>query len=300
MMSKFELSGLVPPLITPLTRDHQIDLSGLNKLLSFLIAEGVNGVFILGSSGEGAALKNEKKAVMIEQTVKICKGRIKVLVGALDSSTEKSLEIGQIAEQNQADAIVITNPYYTAASQREMENHANDLCSSINRPVMFYSISSATHNILEIDTLEKLLSQNDNLIGIKDSSGDMFRFCQLLDLKREHPDFLVFQGAENLADLALIKGADGLVSGLGNVIPGLLIEMYSAVKESKDFDRALKIQERINAVGTLHQQSHWLGALKKAVSLVAGTEPFVLSPVEVPSSAESEKIKEILQKNKII
>ena len=294
MRTDEKMSGIITPMITPLDIDQNIDIVGLEKLLEFLIKGGVSGVFIMGSSGEGPYLTNKNKEILIRNTVYLCKGRVKVLVGALEASTKQAIETCRLAEKYEADAVVITCPYYIVVSQKEIYNHIDEIAHHTTLPVMLYSIPSCTNNSIEIGTLRDLLVSNPNIIGIKDSAGDFCRFENILLLKNEFKDFVVFQGAEKLADLALMKGADGLVPGLSNVVPHLFKEMYDAIKISDDTALAFSIQEQINRLWELHQLGHWLPCLKMATSSVSGVNPYVQSPLSALDDNDRIKIEELL------
>jgi dihydrodipicolinate synthase/N-acetylneuraminate lyase len=164
------------------------------------------------------------------------------------------------------DAVVTTTPYYFATDASTQIRHFEAIAAYAPVPVMLYNIPSMTHNPLTAETVGQLLP-NPQFIGIKDSAGEKDAFNRLLALKARRPDFCVLQGAEQLAAESVLAGADGIVPGLGNLVPGLFTDLFSAAVQG-DAITATAIQDSINALWTLHTSAYWLVGLKYAASLM--------------------------------
>ena len=261
-----KLRGIIPPMITPLTAQGDLDLAGLERLVTHLLDGGVAGVFVLGSSGEGPWLTATQQHQLVRETVRLVAGRVPVLVGALEPCTARALENIHQHHEAGADMVVITSPYYFQVGADEQSRHIATLTTQSPIPVMLYNIPPTTHNPITADTVRAVLSL-ENLVGIKDSAGNWDNFSTLLQLRAERPDFVVFQGAEKLAARSLLAGADGIVPGLGNLVPALFREIQDLAQTGQQAD-ALSIQARIDQLWTLHTYDYWLVCLKYAASVL--------------------------------
>ena len=261
-----KLRGIIPPMITPLTAQGDLDLAGLERLVTHLLDGGVAGVFVLGSSGEGPWLTAMQQHQLVRETVRLVAGRVPVLVGALEPCTARALENIHQHHEAGADMVVITSPYYFQVAADEQIRHIETLTTQSPIPVILYNIPPTTHNPITADTVRAVLSL-ENLVGIKDSAGNWDNFSALLQLRAERPDFVVFQGAEKLAARSLLAGADGIVPGLGNLVPALFQEIQDLAQTGQQAD-ALSIQARIDQLWTLHTYDYWLVCLKYAASVL--------------------------------
>ena len=261
-----KLSGVIPPMITPLTESGDIDRAGLDILINHMLDDGVSGIFALGSSGEGPWLTADQQTTVIKEVVQCVAGRIPVLAGALEPSTSRTKEAISRHTNAGADMVVITSPYYFPSDASVQIKHIETLVESSSTPVMLYNIPPTTHNPITPETVQQIM-QLDNLVGIKDSAGDWDNFLKLLSYRADRPEFVVFQGAELLAARSIEAGADGIVAGLGNIVPSYFVEIIKAVQSGNPAD-AYAIQKRIDELWTLHTHDFWLIGLKYAASLL--------------------------------
>ncbi|MBZ0302254.1 MAG: dihydrodipicolinate synthase family protein [Anaerolineae bacterium] len=263
--SKLTLSGVIPPMITPLTPDGQIDGEGVDRLVHHLLVNGCGGVFVLGSSGEGPWLSAAQRETLIGRTVQAVAGRVPVLVGALEPSTVRTLEVLPMIEDLGADAVVVASPYYFGADESAQLWHFERVAQASKLPVVLYNIPPTTHNPVAVRTIQQAL-QFDPIIALKDSAGNMDDFKAFLALREQRPEFRVFQGAEKLSNESLLAGADGLVPGLGNLVPKGFVQLVEAVRAGNEAE-ARAIQAQIDELWTLHGYDYWLPCLKYAASL---------------------------------
>ena len=301
--STLDLSGVIPPVITPLTKDGKVDVPAIERLVTYLIESGVSGLFVLGSSGEGPWLTSSQRRQVIEETVRVAAGRVPVLAGVLEPSTGRALKAAQMAEVAGADALVLTSPYYYEAGGALQIYHVATIATVTSLPLVLYNIPPATHNPIAPDTVRELL-EIDNLIGIKDSAGNWQDFEKLLELKEARPGFRVLQGAERMAARAVLAGADGIVPGLGNLVPGTFDRIFKSARAGER-EAALALQEQVNALGNLQGHGFWLVCLKYAASLLGFGSGAVCGwpaqgkggdgPNPLPESARS-PIRRLMQK----
>ncbi|MFJ9086459.1 dihydrodipicolinate synthase family protein [Streptomyces sp. NPDC102384] len=267
--------GVVPPLVTPLTAEGEVDVASVRRLAEHLIGAGVHGLFMLGSSGETAYLTDAQRRTALEAAVDAAGGRVPVLAGVIETTTARVLERAQDAVKAGADALVATAPFYTRTHPTEIANHFRRLRSGADLPLFAYDIPVAVHSKLGRDTILELAADG-TLAGLKDSSGDEGSLRRLLaPLRAAAPTFSVFTGAELTVDGALLAGVDGVVPGLGNVDAHGYVRLYEAARAG-DWDAARTEQNRLAALfaitdagdpAVMGGSSSALGAFKAAVHL---------------------------------
>lgn len=292
------VDGIIVPLITPLNSDESLDVPGLTRLVEHVLAGGVSGIFVLGSSGEGPALPDEVKKQVVRLVSEQCKGRVPVLVGAFGVGTRQTIALAKELLAHGGDIAVITAPYYFAQTQNEIAVHITDFARAQNVPTMFYNIPQMVKTIIEPETVA-LIAQTPAVMGIKDSWGDMTRFQRELAIKATRPDFQVYQGAEGVAALSIARGANGAVLGLANVAPKLCCDLYTAAK-SGNLVRAWELQERLMTLWQLHTHAQWLPCLKTAVSLLGICGATTTAPFGSPSADAISAIRRDMQAAEIL
>lgn len=261
------LSGIIPPMLTPLTPAGEVDTEAVGRLVDYMIARGVSGLFPLGSTGEGSWLTFEQQRQLVEATLAACAGRVPVLVGVLEPSTVKTVETVKRWQGYDIDALVVTTPYYFGMDPDSTEWHFRTVAASTDFPILAYNIPPMTHNLLTPEVMHRLLDV-DNIIGIKDSAGDVEAFRGFLSLHDQRPDFRVFQGNERMATESILAGADGVVPGMGNLIPQVFVSVYERAAAG-DAAGAQDFQAKIDALWHLHGYGYWLSCVKYAGSLLS-------------------------------
>lgn len=285
------LEGVIVPLITPLRPDESLDEEGLERLVEHVIAGGVAGIFVLGSSGEGPSLPYPVKELLVRAVCRQVRGRVPVLVGVFGLGSTNTIEEARQLTRIGGDAIVLTAPFYFVHTQEEIANYIEAVACSQAVPTVIYNIPQMVKVVIEPSTLERL-AENPKIIGVKDSHGDMVRFQETLRLQRD--GFAVFQGAEGLAALSVARGARGAVLGLANVAPQLCCELVSAAKAG-DLPRAWALQERLMILWRLHTHGPWLPCLKAAVSLLGICGPKAGFPFQTLSEEQIAAIRRDLE-----
>ncbi|GAA2287864.1 dihydrodipicolinate synthase family protein [Streptomyces kunmingensis] len=267
--------GVVPPLVTPLTPEGEVDVDSVRRLAGHLLDAGVHGLFLLGSSGEAAYLTDIQRRTALEAAVEAAAGRVPVLAGVIETTTARVLDRAKDAVKAGADALVATAPFYTRTHPAEIADHFRRLRAGADLPVFAYDIPAAVHTKLSRDTV-LALAADGTLAGLKDSSGDEGSLRRLLPaLRAAAPAFSVLTGAELTVDGALLAGVDGVVPGLGNVDAHGYVRLYEAARAG-DWDTARREQDRLAALfaivdagdpARMGGSSSALGAFKAAVHL---------------------------------
>ena len=261
-------AGIIPPMLTPLTTDERIDAPAVERLVNFLIGHGVHGLFILGSIGEGAFLRSAEKRKLAEATLAAAAGRVPVIAGVLECSTERVIEeMARLALPGIAAYVVTTPYYYGGFAPRDLREHFRRVASATDKPILAYNIPQNTHVAMKAELMLDLASL-PNIAGIKDSAGDRFE-DQLLLLRQRPPGFAVFQGNQGYAGVSLLAGADGLVPGHANIWPDLLVGMYDAALR-KEVAAVWAAQARLNDLMTLRARApiHTFKVIAQALGLM--------------------------------
>lgn len=297
-----KFQGIIPPVVTPLTDDHELDVVSYERLLNRMIDAGVDGLFVLGSSSEVVFSTDQRRREIIEAALRVADGRVPVMVGAIDTTTPRVIEHIKVAEELGADAIVATAPFYAIIGQKEVERHFRLLHEATDLPIYAYDLPQCVHIKLQGDMLVRLGSEGV-LAGVKDSSGDdvSFRFLAMANERAGHP-LQLFTGHEVVVDGAYLSGADGAVPGLANVNPELYVQQWKAFQEG-DWNRVRELQNqearlmRITAVTEGETGfAAGVGAFKTALNLLGVFDsPQMPEPVLPLEGKNREAIAEVLR-----
>lgn len=291
-----KLHGIIPPLITPLSGRDSLDKEGSYRLVEHIIKGGVNGVFALGSTGEGPCLSYRLRREMIRETCQSVSSRIPVLVAISDTSIEESIDLAKVAADAGADAVVLATPYYFPAGQTELLQYVRTIVPELPLPVMLYNMPALTKVWFEVETLRKLVDL-DGVIGIKDSSGDLAYYEELCSLKNERPDWSFFIGPEEKMIASLALGGDGGVNGGANVYPKLFVDAYLSARDG-DETRQLSLQKKIEAFGKIYEigkyASRFIKGTKCSASILGLCDDRMSEPFNRFYPEDREKVKRIL------
>src|SRR4051812_27295803 len=243
--------GIVLPLVTPLLDRDVLDRAGLERLIEHVLAGGVHGLFLLGTTGEASALSSTLRRELLKAAIAQVNGRVPILVGVSDTSVVESLRLAQDVAESGANAVVATTPYYLPLDETELVEYARLFSQESPLPVVLYNMPRLTKQWFSLDVLRQAM-QFENIVGVKDSSGDMEYFKKLCDLAAERPEWSLLIGSEkSLADAVKI-GADGGVTGGANVAPNLLVDVYQSAKDGNE-ERSNVLQQSLNELGNIYQ-----------------------------------------------
>lgn len=242
-MASLKLQGIVPPVVTPYTADDQIDTASLRRVVRHLLAGGVHGLFALGTTSECVFLNPRQRAQVIETIVDEAGGRVPVVAGVLDATTDHCIAHARQARTLGAQGLVLTAPYYTRTSQGEIVDHFACVHDAVALPLVAYDIPVCVHVKLERATVGEL-QRRGLACALKDSSGDDANLRMVVLDHAGRDDFSILTGSEVMVDTALLAGAHGCVPGLGNVDPAGYVRLYDAARRG-DWVAARREQERL-------------------------------------------------------
>ena len=290
MKNELKHQGAVVPLVTPFTAQGTLDEAALDRLVDLQMAGGVAGIFVLGTTGEGAHVPREFRLRLVEQTVRRVKKRALVYAGIGDTHPE-GIDSGNEFLRAGADVIVSRPPVALPAAR--LEPWYRWLLDGLKGRLFIYNMPLTTKVSIPLDVIESLRG-HPRFAGIKDSENDPKRLEELMRRFGGQKDFSVFIGVGALMEKGLKLGADGIVPSVGNLIPEVCEQLCLAAKRA-DWSEAEKLSARMNDVAALYQKgrnlNESLAALKAAMHCRGLCAPEVLPPLKKVSAAELEKIR---------
>ncbi len=295
-------TGVVPPVVTPLTASFEVDYPSYERVLEHLIGNGVHGLFVLGSTSEVVFHDEATRRRIIESAVKVANGRAPVIVGAIDPTTDRVIGHARAAQQAGAAAVVVTPPFYTRTNQAETIDHFRYVREAIDIPVIAYDIPVCVG--LKLDRKSTVtLAREGTIGGLKDSSADDGNLRYVLADTRDLPDFFAMTGSEIVVDSVLNMGAHGVVPGLANVDPSGYVRLWNHC-QSGDVAAARAEQERLCrlfqmvwvSVARTSAGSAGVGAFKTAMRRLGIIDTNVMArPQRALNDAEAREIEVLLR-----
>jgi 4-hydroxy-tetrahydrodipicolinate synthase len=296
--NKNYIRGIIPPMVTPLLSDKELDCSGTARLVEHLLAGGVHGLFILGTTGEGPSIDFALKKDFIGLVCEIVSGRVPVLVGISDASFNESIKIAEYSYEKGADAVVATPPYYFPSGQAELIEYMTHLAKKLPLPLFVYNMPMMTKINIEPATVYEL-SQIEGICGLKDSSCNMIYYHEILEIMRDRPDFTVLIGPEELLAESVLFGGGGGIPGGANVFPELYVEIYEAA-ERHDLSAILELQKKIFILRQIYSCGQYTSSLIKgikcALSCMGICSDFMAEPFSSFGAKQRSQIISILKK----
>ncbi|ADG13559.1 dihydrodipicolinate synthase [Methanocaldococcus infernus ME] len=231
--------GVYPAIITPF-KAGEIDYDGLRENINFLIENGVDGLVVVGTTGESPTLSHEEHKKVIEKAVEFVDGRVKVIAGAGSNSTREAIELSVFAEDVGADAVLSITPYYNKPTQEGLKRHYSEIAKSINIPIVIYNLPSRTGVNIEIKTLKELSEEFSNIVAIKEANPDLSRVSETI----LNTNLTVLSGNDELTLPILALGGKGVISVVANIMPKEMVELVRSALNG-DFERARELHYKL-------------------------------------------------------
>jgi 4-hydroxy-tetrahydrodipicolinate synthase len=235
------LSGSLVAIVTPMLADGALDLPRLKSLIDWHVAEGTDGIVIVGTTGESPTVDVEEHCKLIEAAVQYAAKRVPVIAGTGGNSTREAIALTQFARKAGANYALSVVPYYNKPTQEGLYRHFKAIAESTDIPMILYNVPSRTVADLANDTVVRL-SQVRNIVGIKEATGSVERVQDLM--KRVRKDFLVFSGDDATCLSYMLLGGHGVISVTANVAPRLMHEMCVAARAG-NAAQAITINNRL-------------------------------------------------------
>ncbi|MBN2167496.1 MAG: dihydrodipicolinate synthase family protein [Marinilabiliaceae bacterium] len=278
---KKPLTGIVPPMVTPLNSIDSLDIEGTEKLVEHILSAPVSGLFILGTTGEFSSISYKLRHELIEKVCKQVNGRVPVLVGITDTSIIESVNLANKAADCGADAVVSAPPFYYAAAQPELIEYYHNLAPRLPLPLYLYNMPVHTKVMIDPNTVKKI-SEVKNVIGLKDSSANAVYLNLVRHAMKDVEGFEIFVGPEEMTAEMVMMGANGGVNGGANMFPQLYVDMFNAAV-NRDIEKLKPIQEKILEISATiytvgRYGSSYLKGVKTVLNLMGICNDFIADP----------------------
>jgi 4-hydroxy-tetrahydrodipicolinate synthase len=288
----FKPKGIIPAVITPLTNDGKFNEKAMRKLLDYLIDGGVHGLFVVGTTGEFYGLTPEEKRDIFRITMDETKGRVPVYAGTNGITTRETVMLTQIAEECNVDAVSVLTPMFVAPTQEQLVKHYRTIAENTSLPVIMYNNPPKTSVSLAPATVAKL-AEVPNIVGIKDSSGDMTVTAEYIRLTQHMEGFSVLMGRDTLIYGALCYGAAGSIAACANVAPGLCVEIYEKFIAG-DLKGSLKAQFSLAPLRIAFTLGTFPAVIKESLNLLGIEAGPCMEPAGPMTIDERAKLRKVL------
>lgn len=292
MLDLKKIKGIIPPIVTPVDADENVDADGLKRVIDHVLNGGVHGIFVLGSNGEFYVLDDENQKRAVEITVEHVKGSVPVYAGAGSISTKGCVRFADMAKGAGADAITVLTPMYISPSEAEMYNHFKTIADSTTLPVILYNNPGKTTNNISVGLLKRL-AEIDNIVGIKNTTLDFSQSLQFLQITRDIDTFGVLSGSDYYIYALLAHGAIGAVAGTANVAPAMVVDIYEKFTAG-DHAGAIEAQNKLLPLRNAYNYGSFPVAMKECMNLLGLNVGSTIKPVVPCTPDQLEALKEIL------
>ncbi|MBX6342392.1 MAG: dihydrodipicolinate synthase family protein, partial [Thermomicrobiaceae bacterium] len=235
--------GVYAAMPTPLTAERAVDRAGIRRVVDYLLGSGIDGLSILGSTGECAALSQRQRREALEAVLDAAAGRGTIFTGAAGTVVEDVLADLQAAGGTGVAGALVPPPFYFRLDTRGVVDFYQRLAEASPVPILLYHIPQMTKVPIPLEAVARL-AEHPNVIGIKDSSGDFDTFTALARLARDLPGFTVLTGSDSQLAAALLVGGHGIIGAGVNIVPDVAAALYRAW-QAGDLARAVDLQQRI-------------------------------------------------------
>lgn len=287
-----KIQGIIPPVATPMQATEDLDIPRLKWFLDHLITSGVHGVFVLGTNSEFYALDEKEKQQVIATAVEHVRGRVPVYAGSGAETTREAVRLTRMAEKEGANGVSVITPYFVLPNQQEIYDHYRRIAEATKLPVVLYNNPATCGGVkIDVDTVARL-AEIPNILGVKDSSGDLQNTLEYLRVVPER--FSVMMGRDTLIYPAMIFGARGAVPATGNIAPKLLVDIYESFMRG-DHAASLAAQRRLHHVRMALTLGTAPGGVKAALQVLGMSIGPCRAPVAPLPPDKMQKMKAALQ-----
>lgn len=270
-----ELKGIITAMVTPFDEQDKINPIATEQLVNQLISKGIHGLFILGTNGEFHVLSDEEKVEFAKVVIDEVAGRVPVYVGTGGNSTQQVIELSQKMAGLGADALSIITPYFVGLTEQELISHYLTIADNVKIPIILYNIPKNT-GINFSENAVSILASHQNIIGIKDSSGNIDNLAGYIKASKDH-QFSVLSGSDSLILPALKIGATGAVAATSNVLTKIDIAIYNNWLAG-NLTAAKKMQDSIEEFRRILK----FGTLPSVLKYAIGTQGIEVGPARLP------------------
>jgi 4-hydroxy-tetrahydrodipicolinate synthase len=291
-MGKMKLKGIFVPNITPFSHNGELDLAALRTCIKFWLKGGVSGLVPCGSNGEAPYLSREERIKVIQTVTDEVNGKIPVIAGTGSMSTKETIQFTKDAKNLGADAALIVTPFYYKPSNKEIHEHYKAILDAVDIPIVLYSVPKFTGFTLEPATIAQLASEYENIIGVKDSGGNLGTITETI--RTVGDKIAVLAGTADLALSTLMQGGSGAVIAVANPFPKMCTDLYESFLKS-DYKKASDLQGTISYMNeVLVKRYNQLSAIKEALNNIGLPAGYPRKPALPLDDKEKKEIENLI------
>lgn len=288
-------NGIITPIVTPFNDDETqtINYQATDQLIDYLIKNGVNGIFPLGSNGEFNVLTIKERNEFASHVISYVDHRVPVYVGTGACSSNEAVYLSRKAEELGADALSVITPYFFKLRDEDIYNYYKQIAESVKIPIILYNIPGNTQNNINPKVLDQL-ARIPNVAGIKDSSGNTESIDAYLKVVQKHENLHFLIGSDSKISYAFERGATGAIAGTSNLLVKNVVALNNALR-SGDTETAKKMQESLNPLRKIMHEAPVPSVLKRAVTLAGiANVGNARKPEIAPNETLNQEIKELI------
>ena len=289
MGSGKQYPGVYAAMATPLTQDGEIDAAGVKNVVDYLFDNGVTGLSILGSTGEGPALTNAQRQDALEATIEATAGRGAVFTGAASSVVSEVIASLKLTAGTEAQGALVPPPYYYRLATAGIIGYFERIAEASPVPIILYNIPVMTKLQIPPDAVARL-SEHPNIMGLKDSGGDFGYFATLARIVAGNDGFTLYTGSDELLASSLQVGGHGLIGGAVNLVPDVLAAIYRAFQEG-DVARSVTLEAEVARANAAVRVGTFPAQIKAQYALKGLCERYTAAPVPPLTDAEMEQLR---------
>lgn len=289
----FAPKGIVVPIVTPVTKDGALDEQAYRNLIDYLAENGIQGVFPFGTTGEFYAFDLGFYEEVLHITKDAVKGRMDIYAGANHITTQGAIQIARMVENvGGIDALSVLTPMFISQTQQEVYGFYREIAEGTSLPIIIYNNRPKTNVMVEPATVARL-AQIENIVGVKDSTGDMTNTGEYLRLTRGIENFHVMMGRDTLIYAALCYGATGAIASCANVAPRIAVDIYEKFLAG-DAKGALEAQFKFSALRVATNMGTFPVVLKEALKLIGYDCGDCVKPIEPLTDEQRQTLRNVL------
>lgn len=290
MSKSIQFKGTGVAIVTPFTKDGNVDFKGLTQLIEHLIKGKVEYLVVLGTTGESATLSKEEKSAVINHVLDVNEGRLPLVLGVGGNNTQEIVSSLKNPDLKKFQAILSVSPYYNKPSQEGIYQHYKHIAEASPLPILLYNVPGRTASNISSDTTLRLANEFKNIIGIKEASGNLEQCMRII--KHKPKSFLVISGDDNLTLPLMACGGDGVISVVANAYPKEFSEMVR-LAAANQYEQARKLHYKLNEITEQLFADGNPGGIKHVLELMKICKGFVRLPLVKPNAGVQKKLSEL-------
>jgi 4-hydroxy-tetrahydrodipicolinate synthase len=287
-----QFPGIYAAMATPLTRDGEIDPAGVRNVVNYLFDNGVTGLSILGSTGEGPALSIRQRQEALDASLEATNGRGAVFSGAAGTVVSEVIDSLKTIAGTGGRGALVPPPYYYRLDTAGIIAYYERIAEASPVPIIIYNIPSMTKLQIPPEAVAQLI-EHPNIMGLKDSGGDFGYFSTLARIADGNGGFTLYTGSDAMLASSLFVGGHGLIGGAVNIVPDILVDLYRSYQNG-DYAKAVALQEEVAKAGAATRVGTFPAPMKGQYALKGLCERYTAAPIPPLTDDEMEQLRVLL------